>query len=255
MRFVLGFVILFFIGCNDAYMPGYDFKLFQDTPAQEVAEAVEADDYDEVLEALSNAPAALDYRESKYGRSVIFLAVINGKEEATRALLDSGADISIRSSSDSSDVLMSLCKGNVENCDTRMLTLLPSKSPDMFSYRLVNEQDRASLLCTAISSQICLEFIQALIQGGADVNYTPDHRASDTPVSIAILNERLDVARFLLMEAHADVPEYCTMRPSKDDHIPITVSQMLTEQDYSQNAEKEKLKEEILGYLQSVGKK
>lgn len=243
------------ISCDGRYLPGFNFRSFDATPAEGLAKAVEADDYDAVTNTIKANPSIIDFQDDKYGHSLIFLAVVNQKYEAAKALLDNGADISIKDYSDSADVLMTICAGYMENkCDTKLLELLLKYNPDMNSVQYFQTDRPVSLLSTAISSDMCIPFIDQLIESGADVNYTPSGKASGTPVSTAVLYKRLDVAYYLLNKKNALVPEYCTLRPDKGDYLPITITQILLENDYSSDSEQQEYKEKILAHLKALNK-
>lgn len=257
VRILLNFIVMVMLcSCGESYLPGFSFNLFEGTPAENLADAVEDDDYYAVLAALKSNKNIIDYQEGEFGHSLIFLAVVNGKYDAAKALLEQGANLSLKSYSDSADVITTLSNGYyTSDCDTQMLNLLLKYSPNLYTLSYTERGDSISLLSTAISSGTCLTYISALINAGVDVNYTPDRTADGSPVSVAILGDRLDVAYFLLVEMRAAVPEYCALRPHGDEHVPITITQMLSEQDYSNDPDKMVYKDKIIEYLKSINKK
>lgn len=251
--FLIG--VLAFSSCGNKYLPGFDFASFDDTPAEELASAVEKNDPAQIIEAVNRDPKSLNYRDAKFGHSLIFLAVANNKYEAAQTLLALGCEVSFRSYTDSSDVLMVLATGYYNSsCDTQMLNLLVSHGASLSTYDYDTQGKKISALRRAVRSNKCFMFVDRLIEYGADVDYRPNGEADDSPVVAAVMQDRLDIAKYLLIERKAQVPEYCFIRSEAAGPDSITVTRLLNEQDYSRDPKQQKRKEEILAYLVSVGK-
>ncbi len=244
------------LSCSEGYLPGFDFNSFEATPVEELADAVEADDPDAIAEFLLQNKKLIDYQEQEFGHSVLFLAVVNHKYNAVKSLLGHGASISLKDYSDSSDVLMTLCKGYGDNeCDTTMLGILLQDNPDLRTFCYDSQGNRITLLCKASDSMFgCMSFIQMLVSAGADVNYNPENKPDCSPVCAALLVDRLDLARYYLIDCKAEVAEYLFLRPQGDARVPVTITQFLNEQSYASDPKQQQLKEEILAYLKSIGK-
>lgn len=252
-------VFLLNFSCGRSYLPGFNFKSFKGSPVEELSYAVEQDDVEGVNAFVDEHPELIDYQEREFGHSLLFLAVVNDKYNAAKALLDRGASLSVRSYADSADVLMVLCKHySHSDCDTSMLKLVLSYKPDMKSYCYNNPSDKTSLLTNACySTLVCLDFIKILVDSGADINYLPDGDPAGSPICMAILLHRLDIARYFIIEKKAKIPEYCIRRPEKDSYILITVPQMLQEQTYearlpADRARLLKQRDELLTYINAL---
>lgn len=248
-------MILLLPSCGHEYLPGFDFTSFNGTPVEELAKAVEDDDAAAISSFVKENPGLVDYQETEFGHSVLFLAVVNQKYNAVKSLLDNGASLSVKSYSDSSDVLMTLCNGYGDTeCDTVMLNLLLKYSPDLRSIHYDSQGNGIPLLRTAAKSGMCIVFIKTLVAAGADINYLPNNEADDSPIAAALMQDRLDLVKYFLIEEQAKVPAYCFIRSEKTGPDSITVTRLLNEQDYSRDPKQQKLKQEILTYLQSAGK-
>ena len=75
---ILFFVLSDFSSCQ-IYAPGYDFRLFENTPASELAEAVEKQDTAKINILVKKYIYNLNYRENKFGNSLLTLAIVNNK--------------------------------------------------------------------------------------------------------------------------------------------------------------------------------
>lgn len=250
-------VLFTFPGCRDGYLPGFNFRSFDNTPVADLAKAVEDNDPEAIEEFLSAHPDLIDYQDNKFGHTLLFLAVVNGKRQAAETLLEHGSDLLIKDYSDSADVLMTLCEGYGTNeCDTGMLNLLLRYNPDMQTYCYSDQGDKVPLLFRASQSMFtCKLFIEMLVNSGADVNYNPDNVIGLSPVCGTLMLDRLDLARYFLIDCKAEIPDTLFLRPHTDDHkIPVSITMLLNEQDYSKEPQQQKLKQEILDYVQSQGK-
>ncbi len=242
--------------CGRSYLPGFNFRSFDDTPVEELARAVEDNDAEAIEEFLAANPDLIDYQEQKFGHTLLFLAVVNGKRDAAESLLENGSDLLIKGYSDSSDVLMTLCEGYGDNeCDTGMLNLLLKYHPNLDTYCYIRGT-KIPLLCKAASSIFrCKLFIETLVNTGADVNYNPDNVVGLSPVLEALYLDRLDLAHYFLVDCKAIIPDTLFLRPHTDtSKIPVSITMLLNEQDYSKEPQQQKLKQEILDYVKSQGK-
>jgi ankyrin repeat protein len=237
--------------CGHHNMPGFDFSKFENTEAEQLAIAVENDDSAEVSLIISKNPTIVNYQDPQSGYSLIFLAVVNRKHNALVALLQNGADIRLKSYDDSSDVLMTFCKGYQETeCDTFALSWLLRYKPNLKSYRYDSQGNKISLLSKAASSYMCLDVIKMLVSVGVDPNYYPNNEQDDSPLAAALIQDRLDIVDFLLLEKKVSVPQYCLIRQNKIGPDSISFKELLLEKDYSRNPNLEAKKNEILSYIE-----
>lgn len=257
VAFALIFGIFLLSGCGGGYLPGFNFRSFDQTPVEELSDAVEANDAEAIEEFLKTNRVLIDYQDEKWGHSILFLAVVNDRYEAAKTLLENGANLLIRDYSDSSDVLMTFCKGYGQNeCDTAMLQLLLAHHPDLHTYDINDRGEKVPLLLRASDSMFrCKRIIEMLVNAGADVNDYSREEPGWSPICTALLLERLDIARYYIIDCNADIPDTLFLRPHTDTHkIPVSITMLLNEHDYSKQAQQQRLKQEIIDYLQSQGK-
>ena len=85
------------IGCNaQPPGPGYDFGLFDNTPNQALASAVNNENIDEIKKIAAEGNIKIDMQEPKFGNLLLMLAVGNEKINSVQALLEAGANICLR---------------------------------------------------------------------------------------------------------------------------------------------------------------
>jgi len=66
---------------------GVDYRLFQDTPAWELAKAVEDEDIDKIKQEVSKNKSLLSFREPRLGQPLLTLAVLNKNYQSVKTLL------------------------------------------------------------------------------------------------------------------------------------------------------------------------
>lgn len=90
--------IFLFISCNNREnivkkenLLGNNYRLFQNTAAWELAKAVDDEDTIKIREILNNKKVDIDFREPKFGSTLLMLSIINSQYESVKTLLQMGA--------------------------------------------------------------------------------------------------------------------------------------------------------------------
>ena len=96
----------------------------------------------------------------------------------------------------------------------------------------------------------CKKVMRKLIDLGADIN-NYDYSEGHGPISRAIIHDRLENLRYLIIDKNADIPEYSYVVHAHNEtpRIEYTVSEFLAKQKYPENSKEFKIKSEILDYL------
>ena len=93
-----------------------------------------------------------------------------------------------------------------------------------------------------------------LVSRGASLDtYGPDQHSI---LSYAVVSRNWEVARYLMIDAKAPIPDYAVMwLLGTPQERKMTITDMLMEKGFPETAEGERLKAEMLAYLKSVGKR
>lgn len=268
MKIIRAFAASFFLittmaNCQSVrYAPGYDFKLFSNTPAYQLAKAVERQDTLAIVQAVSGDKSLIDYREAKFGQTVLTLALVNDMMLSAKKLLALGADPNIRNIYNSSPFL-SVCTyaSSLEN-PSQTLLLLIKNGANVNDTQIDTTKDqfdkRKEFVSTALA-MLCvhgdLELVKILVENGAKLDtYGKNEHAI---LSTAVLTGKLDIIRYLMIDVKAPIPDYVIIRqPGTKNEKKMTITDFLNEKDYGNgSAEDEKLKKEILEYLKDQGKR
>jgi len=92
-------VVLLGTGCTSrdssvdkSKLLGGDYRLFQETPAWALAKAVEDGDTAKIRQEIQIKKDMIDFREPRFGRTLLMLAVLNMNYPSVKTLLELGAD-------------------------------------------------------------------------------------------------------------------------------------------------------------------
>ncbi len=69
-----------------------DYRLFRDTPCEDLAKYIKQQDIDKINQILDNSPELLEYKDGKYNQTVFMYAIYDDKFKSVEALLKRGAD-------------------------------------------------------------------------------------------------------------------------------------------------------------------
>lgn len=242
------------------YEPGFDFELFKSTPVYGLAKAVERDDT-MAIESLAGIDSnSIDYKEPKFGHTLLLLAVVDNKEFSVTKLLDLGADPNSRSFDDSSPLLAACQYADILKIPPRILLLLIDHGADVNCLRVDTTNDqfgkRKNFKTTPLGlacSYGNLAYVKILVEHGADLNnYGKNEHAI---LSTAVLGLKLDIVRYLMIDRGASIPDYVTIRQEGSRYEKkMTITDLLNENHFEENSQEEKLKQEILKYLSKQGK-
>jgi len=243
------------------YMPGFDFNLFQNTSVSGLALAVDADDTARVRANVHMTKGNIDIQDTKFGNSLLTLAVVNNKGLAAKVLLDSGADPNLRSPKYDLSPFLAACRyGSMDHNRLEILAALVKHGADVNSKQTLvykNSGLRDSLARTALEFSIefgTLETVKLLIDNGAKLDAYP----KDGPGSLmymATIVPRYDILRYFLLEKRIAIPDYVVIRDNNGvTGEKISLRQIITERGVANNPAQEELRVEILKYLRVHGK-
>ena len=251
-----------FVSCQtDKYAPGFNFELFRNTPAYPLATAIENEDTAAITKFMAESTISVDYKEPRFGHTLLLLAVVNNKELSAVKLLDLGADPNARAFDDSSPFISACAHAaGLKNSRKMLLWLIEygadvnsiqmDTTNDQFGKRKNSKMTPLRSLCVAGS----LESVKVLVEHGA--NLQACGKNENAILSTAVLSGKLDIVKYLLIEKKAPIPDYVIIRqPGTSHERKMTIPEMLNENEYKDNPSKQASKFEILKYLKQQAKK
>ena len=177
---------------------GNDFRLFEDTPAWELAKAVRDQDTSKFDKILTDSKIDVDFEESKYGQSVLQVAVLNNLDKSVQKLLEIGADPNHYSKTEGNTAVHDAVGVFQHSDDTTVLSLLLRYGGDPNA--LTHPQGDAypktviSLLSQNVDEQ--LEKLKLLVKAGASLEY--DENDNSNFLNAAVLSQNYKLVWYLL---------------------------------------------------------
>jgi uncharacterized protein YajQ (UPF0234 family) len=261
----LSYLLIFFYSCKtDNYLPGFDFKLYKNTPVWNLAKAVQAENIKKINQLLKDKSINVDYQEPKFGHTLLMLAVANNKAKSVEALLQNNAEPNLVSwYQNENSLTIASNESYSESCDTVILSKLIKFGGDLNFLQEYKETSqngeqkiKSTLLNTAISSGKCLEYIIYLVNKGSNINSYPENDPTESPITYALLTNNLEVAKYLIIDKKAAIPPYVFIRQANisyqgEPEKYLTLTDLLKEQQFKKGTKDYKLREEIIEFLKS----
>lgn len=177
-NYVVFCMVLLFTSCSretkvdKEKLLGTDYRLFQDTPVWVLAKAVEDNDAEKIKAEVINNKVNINYQESRFGNSLLMLAITNSQYETTEELLKLGADPNLKDFYRGTNAVIDA----TDNEDPKYLKLLLKYGGKANSLETApgkeGNQARSTALNNAISyvDKYSMEKVKLLIDAGADYN-------------------------------------------------------------------------------------
>ena len=200
-------VIFLFTSCynrevivDKTKLRGSDYRMFQNTPAWELAKAVDDEDISKIRIEVLQKKVTIDFQDPIFGNTLLMLSIMNDDYSSMEELLKLGADPN-KPDLDRGETSV-LCAANKTNSIKYLELILEYKGdPNSFEnapYKR-SEEHRSTAILDAIYQYdtMSLQKVKMLVEAGADVNfYITDH--IKTPISQAMTSHRMDVVLYLL---------------------------------------------------------
>jgi len=202
---LLASIILSVVGCgkltrekevDKSKLLGYDYRLFQKTPAWELAKAVWDDDFKKINELTKKDKNLINYQEPKYGQTLLFLTMWHNQKETFKLLLSLGADLNIHDTYDGASPIIKACEYGF-NIEFAMTLLRHGANPsdiEIGKRREGNSTRYTPLMAAAESGNI--DLVELLVNKGANLNYKNEFGRS--ALNVAITQGKYDVILYLL---------------------------------------------------------
>lgn len=237
-------------------MMGNDYRLYQSTPAWALAKAVEAGDIEKIKEEVLQKKVSVDHQESRFGQTLMMLAIFNSEYDSVKTLLELGANPNQHDKFKGKTPVI-VAAGNA---DSKYLKLLlaykgdPNSIENVFSgpKKRINSGRNSALTKAVLPSVMVkknLENVKLLVEAGADINYTKKG-IIQTALAEALIQDQMDVALYL-MEKGADYTKAIT--PTAIEGADVTVLQILRKSIIDLDSEQYKKKMEVITFLKSRG--
>lgn len=237
-----------------------NYRLFENTPAWDLARAVQNEDVKKIDKIVKDNPELINYQEPKYGNTLLTLTVLNQQMKSFKALLERNADVNLHNTFDGSSAIIESCKLKVYDLKyTQMLIDYGADINDIETgERKKWNSTRETPLISAVASS--MKFVEFLVKNGADINYTNEYGQSAFTksvslgyynVSIYLLQNGADYMQPVFYRPDYNVPS--DLADPNEKGTPIYLWDILREDFIDFDTDKYKYKMQIVDFLKSRG--
>ncbi|MCZ8297041.1 ankyrin repeat domain-containing protein [Flavobacterium sp.] len=260
--------MIFFVNCSNREtivdkndLLGMDYRLFQNTPAWDLAKAVQDEDEKKINEIVSKDPKLINYQEPKFGNTLLMLTITNQQIKPFRYLLEKRADVNIHNTFDGTSAIIEACGSKYY--DIQFVEILIQNGANVNDIetgeRKKGNSTRATPLIEASKSGL-IDLVRFLVSKGADVNY--QNEFGQSAFSESIMQKRYEISYYLL-ESGADYKRPIFYRPDysipvekqdpNDKGKPMYLVDVLREAFLDFDTDEYKYKMQIVDFLKSKG--
>lgn len=260
MTYILCFLLLLSCGNVDRNkLLGNDYRLFQGTPAQELAEAVEDEDTENIRRIVQEQKVPVDYQETRFGQTLLMLAVQNEDYKSCKALLELGADPNKHDAYNGTSAMIyaaDIEQYSDDNTDFLRLLLAYGGNPndeEIGERREGNSIRQTPLMaaCSGVYRVSPIEKVKVLVEAGADVNYINEYNVF--PLREALIFDHYDVVLYLLRKG-ADYNRLIVDRAAySKDGKKIYILDFLREELFPVDSKQYQQKMQVVDFLRDRG--
>lgn len=252
--FFLAAVLIILFSCNNretlvdkSELLGDDYRLFQNTPAWELAKAVEDENEDKINELINKDRKLLDYQEPIFGSTLLMLTIKNQQYKPFEVLLKNKANTKIHDTYEGSSALIEACSSKHYDVKFAKLLLVYGANVNDVQVDIDNEgKTRTPLMLASKTGN--LNLVELLVKKGADLNYKNKHNQS--AFSESIMTSRYNVAYYLLVNGiDYKTPIFFREEQGKE----MFIVDILREEFLDLDTEEYEYKMKIVDFLKSKG--
>jgi hypothetical protein len=242
-------------------LTGSDYRLFQNTPAWDLAKAVQDEDEKKINEIVSKDPKLINYQESKFGNTLLILTITNQQIKPFKYLLEKSADVNIHNTFDGTSAIIKAC--NSKYYDITFAQMLVEYGANVNDVETGERRQGNSTRLTpliAASKTGNLYLVKFLESKGVDVNY--QNEFGQSALSASVMINKYEISYYLLQNG-ADYKRPIFYRPDysiplekqdpNDKGKPMYLLDVLKENVADVNTDEYKYKMLIIDFLNSKG--
>lgn len=174
-----------------------DYRLFQNTPAWELAKAVQDEDTGKIDKIVVENPRIINYQDFKYGNTLLMLTIMNQQLKSFKALLRRGADVNTHNTFDGTSPLIEACSSKYYNIIFAQILIEYGSNVNDIEIGKRRQGNSTRLTPLIASSKTGnLDMVRFLVSKGADVNY--QNEFGQSALSESVMLSEYKVVYYLL---------------------------------------------------------
>jgi hypothetical protein len=202
--FYLLFLLQVFVSCketNNNFLAG-DIELWRDTEIWNFAKCISNEEYEKAEQLINNNLFDVDFREPKYGETLLSWAVWNDNIDAVKFLVEHGANPNAHNTYDGLSPVTDASGGHNSTLILDYLLRHGGNPNDYVKENEVLTYGRSYETPLIKAAFVSIEKTKLLTNAGADANFAV--KAGYTPLSQAALGTTMDVLEYLLYNCKID---------------------------------------------------
>lgn len=244
---------------HQSISPGYDFGLFKNTPVQKLARAVEAEDTSAISKIVKADKPNIDFQESRFGETLLSLAILNYKVLSIEQLLKLGANPNIKSPITGESPFLDFCKRSSRfSTSSETLQTLIKYGGDVNAINLLEIKDTLETTHSNFNTAllyVCaygnIATLRVLVDNGAKLDVYPIE-GEGSLITNVLLADNFDMLKYFLIEKQLTIPGWCFVKyPGQASAKKMTITDALIEDELPSNPKRDKLKQDILEFLKA----
>ena len=231
-----------------------DYRLFQNTPAWELAKAVQDENEKRVNEILAENPKLIDFQENRFGSTLLILTVRNQQYKSFEILLKNKADVNIHDTYEGSSALIEACSYNLY--DTKFVETLLQNGANVNDTQVdIDKEGKTKTALMKAAQTGNLNLVKLLVEKKATLNYQNEYGQS--ALSESIMRDHYKVS-FYLLQNGAEYKQPIFYRPgysvpNSKKGQPVYLADFLREVFLDFGTDEYKYKMQIVDFLKSKG--
>jgi ankyrin repeat protein len=229
---------------------GNDIRLYQNTSAWNLAKAVDDEDIAKIKYEIIHNKVNVDFKEERFGHTLLSIAVRNGKYQSVKTLLELNADTNVADKYMGTSPVIYAAQNDNPKYLKIILAYKGNPNSAEAAPPMEGNTSRNTALCAAIKfkDDYSLMKVKMLVEAGADVN-SDNHGLTNKPLTNAIMMDKYDVALYLL-EQGAD---YKNLMYKMVDGEEVYILKALRKSIFDLNTVEYQQKLKVIDFLRSKG--
>jgi hypothetical protein len=176
-------------------LTGSDYRLFQETPAWELAKAVQDGNEERIEELINKDPKIINYQEPKYGSTLLILTVMNQQMKSLKILLKNKADVSIHNTYDGASAIIEASSSKYYDTDFAKILLQNGANVNDIQINR-KESGKANTPLIRAAKVGAFDLVELLVKNGANINY--QNLSKQSALSESAIRDHYKISLYLL---------------------------------------------------------
>lgn len=176
-----------------------DIELWENTEFWDFAKCVSKNQFAKAEQLIRKSNIDVDYREPKYGETLLSWAILNDNVEAVKFLVDHGANPNIHNTFDGKSPMID-ATGGFNAIEILEYLLLHGGNPNDYVSESENVENRSRETPLTSAALFSMEKTKMLVEAGADANFAVEEGWT----AFNRATSRLDILEYLLLNCDFD---------------------------------------------------